>query len=99
MTCDYLVTFDPEGGRKYPNIAMVEGLLGGIGRLCFSDGTVQFADNETYPGVVSSPRMSVDDLEQFCKTNLPIYEAYYDLNFDAIDRDDDLPPIERFWEK
>lgn len=92
------VTFDPNGSINYPFIAAVEGLLGGIGRLMFPDGTVQFAENETYPGVVYSPRLTEDRLESFCKANLHYYEKYFDDNFDTIDAGDELPPINRFWE-
>jgi len=94
---DEIVTFDPDGGKKYPNIAMVEGLLGGVGRLCFPDGTVQFAENESYPDIVYSPRLTEQDLDQFCSENLATYERYFDTNFEAIDKGDDLPPIEQFW--
>jgi hypothetical protein len=97
MERDEIITFDPEGAKKNPNIAMVEGLLGGIGLLCFPDQTVQFAENETYPDIVYSPRMSEKDLEQFCKANISVYEAYFDENFEAIDQGDYLPPIHKFW--
>lgn len=91
------ITFDPAGADKYPNITAVEGLLGGVGRLVFPDGTLQFAENETYPDVVYSPRLSIDELEEFCKSNLKRYEAYFDEHFDAIDAGDELQPITRFW--
>ena len=42
------ITFDPAGADTYQNITAVEGLLGGVGRLVFPDGTLQFAENETY---------------------------------------------------
>jgi hypothetical protein len=93
-----VIYFDPEGANKYPNIAAVEMLLGGIGRLCFPDDTVQFAQNDTYPEVVYSPRMTEPELEKFCMENMDKYQAYFDANFEAIDEGDDLPPIDRFWE-
>jgi hypothetical protein len=89
--------FDPEGCNNFPNTAYVEVFLGGIGRLCFPDETLQFAENDTYPDIVYSPRLSEDKLEQFCKDNLSKYEAHYEANFDAIDKGDELPPIELFW--
>lgn len=94
---DEIITFDPEGAERYPSIAAVENYLGGVGRLCFPDGTVQFAENETYPELVYSPRLSEDELERFCSENLSKYEAYFEANFEAIDQGEDLPPIERFW--
>lgn len=93
-----IVTFDPESSEKYPNIAAVENLLGGVGRIVFEDGTVQFAENETYPEVVFSPRLSEDEMEKFCLKHIAQYEAYFDVNFEAIDPGGELPPIERFWE-
>lgn len=30
-----IVFFDPEGAQSYPNIAAVEGYLGGVGTLMF----------------------------------------------------------------
>lgn len=96
-TNDEVITFDPDGCKNFPNTAYVESFLGGIGRLCFPDGTLQFAENETYPDIVYSPRLSEEKLEQFCKDNLAKYEAYFEANFDAIDQGDELPPIEPFW--
>lgn len=92
------IIFDPEGSSKFPYTAAVEGLLGGVGRLIFGDGTVQFADNETYPDVVFSPRLPEDQLEMFCRTHLAKYESYFNENFDLMDAGSDLPPINRFWE-
>lgn len=96
---DEIIIFDPDGCNQFPNTAYVESFLGGIGCLCFSDGTLQFAENETYPDVVYSPRLTEDELEQFCKDNLTVYEEYFERNFDAIDKGDELPPIECFWIK
>ena len=93
------ITFDPNGSVDFPHIAAVEGLLGGIGRLVFSDGTVQFAEEDSFPDVVYSPRMAEEDLEIFCKANLDYYEQYFEQNFDAIDAGNELPPIRRFWEE
>lgn len=76
---------------------MVEVFLGGVGLLCFPDGSLQFAENKTYPEVVYSPRLTESELEQFCCDNLASYEAYFDMHFDAIDRGDEIPPIEKFW--
>lgn len=98
MNQESTVTFDPEGAQRFPHIAVVEGLLGGVGRLVFEDGTVQFAENETYPEFVFSPRLPEAELETFCEKHLVVYEQYFEENFDAIDLGDELPPIERFWE-
>lgn len=91
------IIFDPNGCYTHPHIAEVEGLLGGIGRLVFPDGTVQFAENESFPEIVYSPRLTEDELELFCKNNIYHYEKYFNEHFDAIDLGDDLPPIDRFW--
>jgi hypothetical protein len=71
--------------------------LGGVGRLIFPDGTVQFAENESYPDVVYSPRMTENELDIFCSENLDKYQEYNDTYFDEIGRGDELPPIVRFW--
>lgn len=89
-----IVTFNPDGCT---NIAMVEMFLGGVGRLVFPDGTVQFAENDMYPDVVYSPRLTEDELEKFCEVNLSKYETYFENNFELIDKGDKLPPIEVFW--
>lgn len=89
--------FDPDGAKKYPHIAIVEQFLGGIGRLVFEDGTVQFAENETYPKIVYSPRLSEAEMESFCKENLSHYEKYFDENINAIDAGNALPEIDKFW--
>lgn len=95
---DEIVYFDPHGARKYPHIALVEDYLGGIGRLMFDDGTVQFADYDTYPDVVYSPRLPENELEEFCQTHLEVYERYFKLHEDTIFEGELPPPIERFWE-
>jgi hypothetical protein len=92
------VFFDPDGSENYPAITAVEGLLGGVGRLVFPDGTMQFAENDTYPEIIFSPRLTEPELEAFCQSNMDRYEAYFEVNFEAIDEGGDLPPIERFWE-
>jgi len=91
--------FDPEGCEKYPAITAVEIYLGGVGRLMFPDGTVQFADNETYPDVVYSPRMTEDNLEVFCKVNITHYEKYHEKHGDLFGQGDHdkAPPIQIFW--
>ena len=51
------VIFDPAGGASAPNTTAVEILLGGVGRLVFSDGTEQFVDDDTGPILIYSPRL------------------------------------------
>jgi hypothetical protein len=98
MTADEIVYFDPMGSERYPNTAAVECFLGGVGLLMFPDGTVQFAENSTYPDVIYSPRMTEGELEVFCRDNLSEYEQYFEENFETIDLGDLPPPIKRFWE-
>lgn len=90
--------FDPEGSSKYPYTAAVEEYLGGVGRLVFPDGTVQFAEAETYPEIVYSPRMTEDELEAFCKEHFDKYETYFETHEYTLERGEIPPPIERFWE-
>lgn len=93
-----IVYFDPHGARKFPHIAIVEEYLGGVGRLMFEDGTVQFAERDTYPDVVYSPRLSEVELEDFCKKNLRFYESYFNEYEQTFEHGILPPPIERFWE-
>lgn len=85
--------------KKYPNIAAVEDYLGGIGRVKFEDGTVQFARMDTYPDVVYSPRLIPHQLEVFCKRNLDRYRQYCEQLIEAALFKQPDPPIERFWEE
>jgi len=83
----------------FPAIAEVEVLLGGIGRLQFPDGTYQFAENETYPEIVYSPRLTEKELEDFCREHMDKYQAFNDQHHDVIESGGDIPPINRFWEE
>lgn len=98
MTPDQIVHFDPEGAKTYPSVAAVESYLGGVGLLVFPNGTVQFAESDSFPDVVYSPRMKECDLELFCKYHMEKYKRYFDENFEVINQGEKLPPFERFWE-
>jgi hypothetical protein len=96
-TPETAIDFNPAAGRLYPCTARVEVLLGGVGRLMFDDGTHQFAENETYPDIVYSPRLAPADLEAFCEQNMVAYENHHVDHRHAIN-DGDAPAITRFWE-
>lgn len=90
--------FDPHGARKYPYIAHVEDLLGGIGRVIYPDGDYQFGEydkNDTL--VVYSPKLPEPELEQFCKENFERYEQHYNAHQELIDNYEQAPPIGVFW--
>lgn len=89
------ITFDPSAASA---LADVEGFLGGVGRLCFPDGTQQFAENDTYPDVVYSPRFTEAQLEIFCKANMAHYEGYFKEYQEIMDVGEIPPPIDNFWE-
>lgn len=91
------VSFDPSLGKLYPSIAEVEFLLGGVGRLCFPDGTEQFAENDTYPEIVYSPRLELKALADFCEQNIDHYRAHKERYAVEID-EGEAPEIIRFWE-
>ena len=95
---EHTVIFDPSGSEQYPYIAAVEEYLGGVGRLVFDDGTVQFAESDTYPDVVYSPRLTESELESFCKKNLHHYERYFEEYEQTFEHGILPPPIDRFWE-
>lgn len=92
-----VISFEPGIGTIYPSIAEVEVLLGGVGRLCFPDGTEQFAENDSFPETVYSPRLPQADLAAFCTQNIEIYRAYNERYREEIDAGD-APAITRFWE-
>lgn len=98
MNRDDVITFDPHSAKNFPSLTDVEIYLGGVGRLCFPDGTEQFAENDTYPDIVYSPRLMPEALEAFCKQNIALYEAHFNLHRRAIAQDD-APAITRFWEQ
>lgn len=92
------VTFDPEGASRYHFIAEVEVLLGGVEQVVYPDGTVQFADQETSPMSLFSPRLTEEALNAFCKENLARYQDYNSQYAELLDNYEPAPPIERFWE-
>ena len=90
--------FDPHGARKYPYIAHIEDLLGGIGCVIYPDGDYQFGEydkNDTL--VVYSPKLPEPELEQFCKENFERYEQHYNAHQELIDNYEQAPPIGVFW--
>lgn len=91
------ISFEPETARIYPSIAEVEFLLGGVGRLCFPDGTQQFAENSTCPVIVYSPILSEEALASFCEQNIEHYRAHHERYRVEIDAGE-APEITRFWE-
>lgn len=95
---DEIVSFSPEMAGKFPYTAMVENYLGGIGTLSFPDGTVQFAENATYPEIVHSPRLEPAKLEAFCENNIEKYQTYFEANAALLIECEPCEPIERFWE-
>lgn len=88
--------FVPGKAKVTPFIAKVELLLGGIPQLMFPDGTQQFADQDSTPVVVYSPRLPELELEAFCRENIERYEQHYALHKQAID-DYETPAIVPFW--
>lgn len=93
-----IVKFNPGKDLTHPNLCNVEMYLGGVGMLCFPDGTVQFADGASWPDVVYSPRMEEDDLELFCATHISKYKEYFRAYIvDLRPEGGEGPPIEPFW--
>lgn len=92
-----VVYFDPEGAKKYPHIAHVEDLLGGIGQVIHLDGDCQFAEYDKDTLVVYSPKLPESELEQFCKEHIGRYEQHYNKHQELIDNYEQAPVIEAFW--
>lgn len=90
------VIFDPAGGASAPNTTAVEILLGGVGRLVFSDGTEQFVDDDTGPILIYSPRLKPEALERFCGENMANYERFrqdHEAQLENFER----VPMDPFW--
>lgn len=92
----YLHRFRPDKSKETPFIAEVEMLLGGIPQLIFSDGTYQFADQNSRPVIVYSPRLPELELEAFCRENIERYKQHYEQHKQAID-ELQAPAIVPFW--
>ena len=86
----------PNKTKETPFITEVEILLGGIPQVMFPDGTEQFADQDSTPMIVYSPRLPEMDLEAFCRENIERYKQHYEQNQEAIDNYE-TPPIVPFW--
>lgn len=92
----YLHHFRPDMSKKTPFMTEVELLLGGIPQLIFTDGTYQFADQDSKPVIVYSPRLPELELEAFCRENIERYKQHYEQNKEAIDNNE-TPVIVPFW--
>ncbi|WP_343177144.1 hypothetical protein [Pseudomonas sp. 4810-S13] len=93
----HLHHFRPDKSKETPFIAEVELLLGGIPQLIFTDGTYQFADQDSAPVTVYSPRLPELELEAFCRENIGLYKQHYEQNKEAIDNYE-TPAIMPFWQ-
>lgn len=88
--------FDPAGCVNFPNTTAVEILLGGVGRLVFSDGSEQFVDDDTGPILIYSPRLMPDVLERFCGNNMAHYEAFHQKHEAQLESFERVP-MDPFW--
>ena len=84
---------------KYPFTGEIMDFLC-IGLIDYGDGTVQLRDDELAPGIVFSPVMSKDDLENFCKKHIQVYRDFYEQHAVVLDGFDEyvyqeFPP---FWD-
>jgi hypothetical protein len=92
----YLHHFRPDKSKETPFIAEVELLLGGIPQLIFPDGTYQFANQDSKPVIVYSPRLPELELEAFCRENIERYKQHYAQHKQSID-EFQTPTIMPFW--
>lgn len=70
------VIFEPDGAVDAPFTREVESLLGGVPVVLYPDGTEQFLDDAEEPVNIYSPRLTANELEEFCKKNIAKYEAF-----------------------
>lgn len=63
----------------YPYIAEIADLIY-IGLINYSDNTSQLRDDEASPGCIYSPRMSLNELNDFCLKHKEKYYEFYVMN-------------------
>lgn len=83
-----------------PNLAQVDVLLGGVGRIVIEDGIEQIAnfDEDTGKLYCYSPALTIANLENFVKENMHIYEEINDLHRSAFDEGNNVE-IFPFWDE
>lgn len=62
----------------------------------FADGTYMIAELEMGPGAVYSPRLTSDQLEEWCSVNLSRFKGLYTENEAALERGDTIK-IKPWW--
>lgn len=88
--------FDPNGARDWPFTTEVEMLLTVPWLRLFEDGTQQFLNSDEEPHLSYSPRLSPQDLESFCETNIEAYRSFHSAHEEALDRRERVP-MTPFW--
>ncbi|MBL1904903.1 hypothetical protein ELE61_30345, partial [Klebsiella pneumoniae] len=85
---DRVVFLNINAEDKTPFITEVEMLIGGVPRLMYPDGTEQFADDESETVLIYSPRLTEQELEAFCESNIEHYRTFHEKNLKHILRGD-----------
>src|SRR5690625_2290600 len=62
----------------------------------FGDGTHMIAELGEGPGAIYSPRLSTQQLEEWCNSNLDRFEAFFEANVVALDRGE-IVKMEPWW--
>ena len=82
--------------NSYPFTRQVTDLMGAEGVTVFPDGDNQITSRTDDNIFIFSPKLPPDQLEDFCKKNLQVYEKMSEQFSDLINDCQDFQ-IEKFW--
>jgi hypothetical protein len=85
-------------GSEWRNRAATAAVMDYTNADCrdFGDGTHMIAELEAGPGAIYSPRLSAQNLEEWCKNNLSRFESFFAANEAALDRGE-IVKTEPWW--
>lgn len=73
------IVIDLSLDAHHPYVAEISDLIY-VGHVNYTDGTVQLRDDEISPGCIYSPRMSLNELNDFCLKHKDKYYDFYERN-------------------
>lgn len=85
----------PWEGKRYIGMSM-DYVRAGLTK--FEDGTALICELQDGPGAIYSPRLPILDLEEFCKSNIDKYEAFFESNEERLEKGV-IVPMEQWWKE